>query len=81
MWRRWRPSPTGRPALIVDNTFPTPMNCRPFEFGADLVTHSTTKFIDGHAISLGGIVVEKGGFDWTNGQFPEFTNPTRATTA
>ena len=61
--------------LIVDNTFPTPMNCRPFEFGADLVTHSTTKYIDGHAISLGGIVVEKGGFDWTNGKFPEFTEP------
>lgn len=49
--------------LIVDNTFPTPFLCRPFEFGADIVTHSTTKYIDGHATSVGGIVVEKGGFD------------------
>ena len=61
--------------LIVDNTFPTPVLCRPFEFGADIVTHSTTKYIDGHATSVGGIVVEKGGFDWTNGKFPEFTEP------
>lgn len=61
--------------LIVDNTFPTPILCRPFEFGADIVTHSTTKYIDGHATSVGGIVVEKGGFDWTNGKFPEFTEP------
>ena len=63
--------------LIVDNTFPTPMNCRPFEFGADLVTHSTTKYIDGHAISLGGIVIRKRRFDWTNGKFPEFTRARR----
>ena len=61
--------------LIVDNTFPTPVNCRPFEFGADIVTHSTTKYIDGHATSVGGIVVEKGGFNWNNGKFPEFTEP------
>ena len=61
--------------LIVDNTFPTPINCRPFEFGADIVTHSTTKYIDGHATSVGGIVVEKGGFDWANGKFPEFVEP------
>ena len=61
--------------LIVDNTFPTPFLCRPFEFGADIVTHSTTKYIDGHATSVGGIVVEKGGFDWSNGRFPEFINP------
>ena len=61
--------------LIVDNTFPTPILCRPFEFGADIVTHSTTKYIDGHATAVGGIVVEKGGFDWCNGKFPEFTEP------
>ena len=61
--------------LVVDNTFPTPILCRPFEFGADIVTHSTTKYIDGHAVAVGGIVVEKGGFDWTNGKFPEFTGP------
>lgn len=61
--------------LIVDNTFPTPVLCRPFEFGADIVTHSTTKYIDGHATAVGGIVVEKGDFDWTSGKFPEFTEP------
>ena len=61
--------------LIVDNTFPTPVLCRPFEFGADIVTHSTTKYIDGHATSVGGIVVEKGDFNWSNGKFPEFTEP------
>jgi len=61
--------------LVVDNTFPTPVLCRPFEFGADIVTHSTTKYIDGHATSVGGIVVEKGGFNWNNGKFPEFTEP------
>ncbi len=61
--------------LIVDNTFPTPILCRPFEFGADIVTHSTTKYIDGHASSVGGIIVEKGGFDWSNGRFPDFCQP------
>ena len=61
--------------LIVDNTFATPMLCRPFEFGADIVTHSTTKYMDGHATSVGGAIVEKGDFDWSNGKFPEFTNP------
>ncbi len=61
--------------LIVDNTFPTPMLCRPFEWGADIVTHSTSKYMDGHASSLGGAIIEKGGFDWANGKFPEFTNP------
>ncbi len=61
--------------LIVDNTFPTPVLCRPFEFGADIVTHSTTKYIDGHATSVGGVVIEKGGFNWSNGKFPEFTEP------
>lgn len=61
--------------LVVDNTFPTPILCNPFKFGADIVTHSTTKYIDGHATSVGGIVVEKGGFNWCNGKFPEFTEP------
>ena len=61
--------------LVVDNTFPTPFLCNPFQWGADIVTHSTTKYIDGHATSVGGIVVEKGGFDWTNGKYPEFTEP------
>ena len=50
--------------LIVDNTFATPMNCRPFEFGADIVTHSTSKYMDGHAMSLGGAIVDSGNFDW-----------------
>ena len=61
--------------LIVDNTFPTPCLCRPFEFGAVFVTHSTTKYTDGHAQAVGGIIIEKGGFDWNNGRFPEFVNP------
>lgn len=51
--------------LIVDNTFPTPINCRPFEFGADIVTHSTTKYMDGHASGVGGAIVDSGNFDWT----------------
>lgn len=51
--------------LIVDNTFPTPINCRPFEWGADIVTHSTTKYMDGHSSSVGGAVVDSGNFDWT----------------
>lgn len=59
--------------LIVDNTFPTPINCRPFEFGADIVTHSTTKYMDGHAVQVGGVVVDSGNFDWCNGKFPELT--------
>lgn len=50
--------------LIVDNTFPTPINCRPFEFGADIVTHSTTKYMDGHATAVGGCIVDSGKFDW-----------------
>ncbi len=61
--------------LIVDNTFPTPINCRPFEFGADIVTHSTTKYMDGHAVQVGGVIVDSGKFDWQNGKFPEFTEP------
>ena len=50
--------------LIVDNTFATPINCRPFEWGADIITHSTTKYMDGHAVSLGGCIVDSGNFDW-----------------
>lgn len=59
--------------LIVDNTFATPILCRPFEFGADIVIHSTTKYMDGHAIQVGGVIVDSGNFDWTNGKFKEFT--------
>lgn len=61
--------------LIVDNTFPTPMNCRPFEFGADIVVHSTTKYLDGHATQVGGAIVDSGKFDWKNGKFPALTEP------
>ena len=50
--------------LIVDNTFPTPVNCRPFEWGADIVTHSTTKYMDGHGVAVGGAIVDSGNFDW-----------------
>ncbi|MBQ6705799.1 MAG: aminotransferase class I/II-fold pyridoxal phosphate-dependent enzyme [Opitutales bacterium] len=61
--------------LIIDNTFPTPILCRPIEFGADIVIHSTTKYMDGHALCVGGVIVDSGKFDWTNGKFPEFTEP------
>jgi O-acetylhomoserine (thiol)-lyase len=61
--------------LIIDNTFPTPVNCRPFEHGADIIIHSTTKYMDGHAVSLGGVIVDSGHFDWNNGRFPELTTP------
>ncbi len=61
--------------LIVDNTFATPILCRPFEFGADIVLHSTTKYMDGHAIQVGGVIVDSGKFNWANGKFPEFTEP------
>lgn len=62
--------------LIVDNTFPTPYLCRPFEHGADIVIHATTKYLDGHAMSLGGCIVDGGAFDWAaSGRFPEFTEP------
>ena len=50
--------------LIVDNTFATPVNCRPFEWGADIVTHSTTKYMDGHGAAVGGAIVDSGKFDW-----------------
>ena len=61
--------------FIIDNTFATPILCRPFEFGADIVIHSTTKYMDGHASSVGGVIVDSGKFDWTKGKFPEFTEP------
>ncbi len=61
--------------LIVDNTFATPCLCRPFEFGADIIVHSTTKYMDGHAIQVGGVIVDSGKFDWTNGNFSEFCTP------
>ena len=62
--------------LIVDNTFPTPVLCRPMDWGADVVTHSTTKYIDGHAMTVGGVVVDSGRFDWeVSGRFPGLTEP------
>lgn len=62
--------------LIVDNTFATPVLCRPFEFGADIVVHSTTKYMDGHAVQGGGVIVDSGNFDWAaSGKFPDFTEP------
>ncbi len=61
--------------LIIDNTFPTPFLCNPIEFGADIVVHSTSKYMDGHATALGGVIVDSGNFDWTSGKFPEFTEP------
>ena len=61
--------------LIIDNTFATPILCKPFQFGADIVVHSTTKYMDGHALQGGGVIVDSGRFDWTNGHFPEFTEP------
>lgn len=61
--------------LIIDNTFATPVLCRPIEYGADIVVHSTSKYMDGHAVQLGGVIVDSGNFDWTNGKFPEFTEP------
>ncbi len=63
--------------LIVDNTFATPVNCRPFEFGVDIVTHSTTKYIDGHASGVGGAIIDSGNFDWMahKEKFPGLTTP------
>lgn len=62
--------------LIVDNTFATPYLCRPFEFGADIVIHSTSKYMDGHALQCGGVIVDSGNFDWAkSGKFPDFTEP------
>ena len=63
--------------LIVDNTFATPANCRPIEFGADIVTHSTTKYMDGHAVSVGGAIIDSGNFDWMAhaDMYPGLTTP------
>ena len=61
--------------LIVDNTFATPVLCRPFDFGADIVIHSTSKYMDGHAVQVGGVIVDSGKFDWSNGNFPSLTEP------
>lgn len=62
--------------LIIDNTFATPILCRPFEFGADIVVHSTSKYLDGHACALGGVIVDSGNFDWaSSGKFPGLTTP------
>lgn len=62
--------------LVVDNTFATPVFCRPFEFGADIVVHSTTKYMDGHAQVVGGVIVDSGKFDWeASGKYPELTTP------
>jgi O-acetylhomoserine (thiol)-lyase len=64
--------------LVVDNTFPTPYLCRPIEWGADIVIHSATKFIGGHGTSIGGVVVEAGTFNWSNGRFPVVADPSPA---
>lgn len=61
--------------LIIDNTFATPYLCKPIEFGADVVIHSTSKYMDGHALQVGGVIVDSGKFDFTNGKFPEFCEP------
>ena len=61
--------------LIVDNTFATPILCKPFDYGADIVVHSTSKYMDGHAVQVGGVIVDSGRFDWANGKFPGLTEP------
>ena len=62
--------------FIIDNTFATPVLCRPFEYGADIVVHSTTKYMDGHAVCVGGVIVDSGNFDWEkSGKFPGLTEP------
>ena len=61
--------------LIIDSTFATPVLCRPMEFGADVVVHSTSKYMDGHALQVGGVVVDSGKFDWRGGDFPGLTQP------
>ena len=61
--------------LIVDNTFATPILCKPFEYGADIIVHSTSKYMDGHAVQIGGAIVDSGNFDWTNWKFSVFTEP------
>jgi len=61
--------------LIVDNTFPTPVLCKPISYGADIVVHSTSKYMDGHALQVGGVIVDSGNFDWSCGDFPDITGP------
>lgn len=61
--------------LIVDNTFATPILCKPFEYGADIIVHSTSKYMDGHAVQIGGVIVDGGSFNWDNGKFPNLTEP------
>ena len=63
--------------IVVDNTFPTPINCRPFEYGVDIVTHATTKYMDGHAMTIGGVIVDSGNFDWEAhaDKYPGLTTP------
>jgi len=61
--------------VVIDSTFATPYLCRPFEWGANIITHSTTKFLGGHGTSIGGAIVDGGNFDWTSGRFPSFTTP------
>ena len=61
--------------LFVDNTFATPVLCQPFRFGADIVIHSTTKYMDGHALQVGGVIVDGGTFNWANGKFPGLSTP------
>lgn len=62
--------------LIIDNTFPTPVNCKPFQHGADVIVHSTSKYMDGHAVTLGGAIVDSGNFDWMqNDKFPGLSTP------
>jgi len=61
--------------LIVDNTFATPILCKPFAYGADIVIHSTSKYLDGHALQVGGVIVDSGNFNWVNGNFPDMVQP------
>lgn len=61
--------------LIIDNTFATPILCKPIEYGADIVVHSTSKYMDGHALQVGGVIVDSGNFDWNSGNFPGITQP------
>jgi O-acetylhomoserine (thiol)-lyase len=61
--------------FVIDNTVPSPYLCKPFEWGADIVVHSTTKYIGGHGTSIGGVIVDSGNFDWANGNFPDYTEP------
>jgi O-acetylhomoserine (thiol)-lyase len=61
--------------LIIDNTFTTPILCKPFQYGADIIVHSTSKYMDGHAVQVGGVIIDSGKFNWKNGNFPAFTEP------